>query len=76
MEENVTTNINLRKRRYQYVKGLLMRIIIACTLFILLFFSNLLSVDVLDYNTKKIVTELQNNSLIESIQDKIGGMLN
>jgi hypothetical protein len=48
-----------------------MRIIVACAIFILLFLGNALSVHVFDYDTKKVVTEIQNNTLIDSIEEKL-----
>ena len=69
MEENL--HIIKAKRRYLYIKGLLMRIILACVIFILLFLGNLLSVNILDYDTNKVVVEIQNNSFLESIQEKL-----
>lgn len=61
---------NRRSQRKQYVKGLLLRIIVACTIFLLLFLGNLLTIEILDYNTDKVVEEIQDNSLIESIEAK------
>jgi hypothetical protein len=60
-----------KKRRLQYIKGLFVRIILACAIFILLFLGNLFSVNLFDYNTDKVVIELQNNTLIESIENKL-----
>lgn len=71
MEEKLQTISIIRKRRYQYVKGLLMRIIVACAIFILLFLGNLFTVDIFDYDTKKVVNEIQNNSLMEAIETKL-----
>lgn len=71
MEENVTNINSKQKRRFQYLKGLLMRIIVVCTIFILLFFGNLFAVKILDYDTNKVVVEIQNNSFLDSIEQKI-----
>lgn len=59
-----------KQRRLQYMKGLFVRIILACAIFILLFLANLLAVNLFDYNTEKVVIEVQDNSIIESIEER------
>lgn len=59
-----------KQRRLQYIRGLFVRIILACAIFILLFLGNLLEVNLFDYDTPKVVKEIQDNSLVESIEDK------
>ena len=63
-----------KKRRLQYIKGLLLRIIIACSIFILLFLGNLYSVKVFDYSTDQVMEEVQDNSIIEIIEEKLNSI--
>lgn len=63
-----------KKRRLQYIKGLLLRIIIACSVFILLFIGNLCSVKVFDYSTDQVIEEVQDNSIIEIIEEKLNSI--
>lgn len=57
--------------KLQTIKGLLLRIIIACIIFILLFLGRLFSVEVFQYNTDSIIEQLQNNEWIERLEEKI-----
>lgn len=62
---------NKKLIKIQKIKGLLLRIILACMLFILLFLGRLLSVEVFQYNTDSIIKQLQNNEWIHYIEEKM-----
>ncbi len=61
---------NKKLIKMQKIKGLLLRIILACMLFILLFLGRLLSVEVFQYNTDSIIQQLQNDEWIHYIEEK------
>ena len=60
-------------RREKYIKGLLMRIIFACLLFILLFVGKQFSVEIGNLTTDQVIESVQDHSLVDSIQTKIQG---
>lgn len=60
-----------RAERMKRIRGLLLRIILACTIFILLSFGKLCSVELFDYNTELVIEQVENNSWMETIQQKL-----
>lgn len=62
---------NIKIRKFRRIEGFLFRIIISCIIFILLFISKHFTVDVFHYNTDKVVVQLQDNTVIESLETKI-----
>lgn len=61
----------MKQHTGQYVKGLFVRIIIACLIFILLFVGNLFAIDIMDYHTDNVILEMKDNTIIENIEVKL-----
>lgn len=62
---------NKQNKTMGYTKGLLIRIIVACSIFILMFLAGKFSVKVLDYDIKDVNDEIQDNSFVEDIEAKL-----
>ncbi|WP_066719383.1 hypothetical protein [Clostridium sp. Marseille-P299] len=80
-ESNMNTigsNINTKtgkKKKNQYIKGLLIRIIICCTIFLILFTMDMAKVEILDYDTQKIITMIEDNSIVNYIEEVISNFI-
>lgn len=64
-------NQQKRNSKSKYIKGLLIRIIISCILFLALYLCNLFEVEVYEYNTDKVMEEVADNHVVEKIEDTV-----
>ncbi|MBE5962887.1 MAG: hypothetical protein E7256_16175 [Lachnospiraceae bacterium] len=68
-------NEHKRNTKYKYLKGLLIRIILSCLLFLALYLCRLFGVEVYEYNTDKVMEKVADNTAIERIEDTVANWI-
>lgn len=68
-------NVEVKGGKKKYIKGLLLRIILCCTIFLLLFIMDIGKVEIMEYDTQKIVSLVGDNSIVQSIEQFISNLL-
>lgn len=64
----------VKKRRY--IKGLLIRIIICCSIFLILFIANMVRAELFDVDTQKVVSAVGDNDIVERIEGVLKDFMN
>ena len=71
----VVEAVEAKGGRNKYIKGLLVRIIICCAIFLVLYIMDLGKVEIMEYDTQDIVTMVEDNSIVQSIEEFISNLL-
>lgn len=66
--------VELKNGKNKYFKGLLVRIILCCTIFLLLYIMDIGKVEIMEYDTQKIVSMVEDNSFVQSIEEFISNL--
>lgn len=72
-EEEVSLEKNEKKGHY--LKGLFIRIIICCSIFLILFIANMVEVQVFDMDTQKLISLVGKNDIVEKIEQVIQNLI-
>lgn len=67
--------VNNKSNKKNYIKGLLIRIIICCCLFLILYFMDMAKVEIFEYNTQKIISMVGDNSIVTHIEKVISNLV-
>ncbi len=68
--------VEIKSGKNKYFKGLLLRIILCCTIFLLLFIMDIGKVEIMEYDTQKIVSMVEDNSIVQSVEQFISNLFN
>lgn len=63
-------------KKYVYIKGLLVRLILCCIIFLILFGMNVAQIEIFGVTTQKIVRMSANNTVVDQMENFFTGIVN
>lgn len=73
--ESDSMNLGPIDKKGTYIRGLLIRIICCCSIFIILFVANMLNVKIFGWDTQRIISYIGKNDVVENLERFIQSML-